>query len=92
MFLQEIYQSCVSTLSGWVSLFFNSPIHPVMYSRCLSADGFRFSRPPTPAGEFGIPCGLLTHYEWDSIGITTFYIVNARLVRVYLHTPGPPVS
>ncbi len=40
------------------------PVQPVRGarpgSRCLSAAGFRFSDPPPPAGDFGLPHGRLT--------------------------------
>jgi hypothetical protein len=43
-----IHQTRVSSFSAWIF-----PIRPVMYSRCLSADGFRFSGLPFPTGECG---------------------------------------
>jgi hypothetical protein len=36
------------------------PIQPVRSSRCLSAAGLCFLRPPFPTEEFGCPCGWLT--------------------------------
>ena len=91
MFPQEIYQSCVSPLSRWVSLF--SQPYPSGYLFPLPF-GWWLSLLKTSYSRWRILYSLRFTYlfKQDSIGFTTFCIINARLARVYLLTPGLSVS
>jgi hypothetical protein len=57
------------------------PVQPVRGARpgfrCLSAAGFRFSDPPLPTGELGLPHGRLTG-GGAAIGVSTFRMMERR--------------
>ena len=63
------------------SLRSRGPVQPVRGARpgfrCLSAAGFRFSDPPPPAGELGLPHGRLTG-GGAPIGVSTFRMMERR--------------
>ena len=56
-----------------------SPIQPVMTSRCLSAAGVRFLDRPLPTGAFGRPYGWRTDRSQLPIGVATFRTIEPRL-------------